>query len=84
MAYIPATCTNEDCGGTGVIGEDICTTCFGSGSLPVTGFAPRVLRLLYTQETNMDDIITKLNALDAKMDVLDAHLDAIEEKIDAL
>lgn len=55
----PTTC--EECGGDGVVEDELCTTCFGQGSLPITGIYSRLTKKVLALEDKLDDIMDKCN-----------------------
>ena len=75
--YIPSTCDNPECAGTGFINGEVCPTCFGTGSLPVAGFSPRTLKALSNLSDKVDDVMDKVNDIKEKVDEIKTVVDAL-------
>jgi len=64
----PSTCTN--CGGDGIVDDDLCTVCMGGGSLPVTGIALYFKKHITDMEDKLEDIMDKCDDIKEVVDAL--------------
>ena len=72
---IPSTC--PVCGGDGFVGvnnEDICPTCFTTGSLPVRGAVPLSIKKIIS---DLADIFDKCNDIKEKVDEIKEVVDGL-------
>jgi len=72
--YIPSTCINPECHGTGTVDGDICPDCFGSGSVPIIGTHAKIFKRLHDQKIEIaaikeevGDILDKCNDIFEKV-----------------
>lgn len=49
------------CLGGGYVGDDVCTTCFGGGLIPINGMIPEILKKLDDIEDKVNDVMNKCN-----------------------
>ncbi len=65
MPELPTTC--PVCFGSGFDGGELCTTCFGGGSVPIVGTAYYTLKKAYDIMDKCNDIMNKCNDIFEKI-----------------
>uniref|UniRef100_A0A6M3JUQ3 Uncharacterized protein n=1 Tax=viral metagenome TaxID=1070528 RepID=A0A6M3JUQ3_9ZZZZ len=76
---LPSTC--PACNGTGYESLDVlCKTCFGGGSLPVTGVDRWAMKTAYEASITLSDMVDKINDItDRCNDIMDKCNDIFEK-----
>ncbi|MDP2646638.1 MAG: hypothetical protein U1C57_01955 [Candidatus Doudnabacteria bacterium] len=79
---IPTTCPT--CGGPGYLGEELCSTCYGGGSIPLRGVDRHIAKLIVDTKIAAALAVTKANTLESKVDTCISDLAYIHGKVTAI